>query len=219
MVRRVGVTAEAVAPAAQPSELAPEPPKVVEAPAPAPEPDPWRTFIQASAARQTANMLGTDSWVVVPSSRADDEFGQGAENVASTWHLLEPDYSGDGRDGTFDRDLATFPVERCRIIPEGSRIRMVLDHTINTQIGGPVKAHLDRDVYGADGRLVLLPWGTWMLGSFEPLTRQGDSRVQVAWERAIRPDGSTIALSETAAADVMGRPGLVGSACRRNAIG
>ena len=131
------------------------------------------------------------------------------------WHLGDPQYKGRKDDGSFDGDVSSFPVERCRIVPRDAMIRVVLDFELNTQIGGRVRAHADRDVYGPDGRIKLIPWGTKFIGEFEPLEADGSTKVEILWSRMTRDDGAAIALQKTAAHDIMGRPGLVGDVDNR----
>lgn len=132
------------------------------------------------------------------------------EELPPLYRLRDKEYPSD-----FKRDESTFPVERCRMIPSHYSIPLALDHSYNTQIGGKLIAHVTRDVYGPDGRLILLPQGTRFEGSATPLKKAGDSRVNAEFTLLTRNDGARIKMSNTYGADIMGRPGLVGEVDNR----
>lgn len=126
------------------------------------------------------------------------------------WKLEDQNYEGDASKGAFDKNVSTYPVERCRIIPTGTFIPLVLDSPINSQICGPVLAHVASDVYGPDGRIRLLKAGTGVEGACEPLDDPDASRIEVKFSKLTRPDGAVIELAEAQGADAMGQFGLVG---------
>src|SRR3546814_18680617 len=75
----------------------------------------------------------------------------------------------------------------------------------SSDLPGRVIAIVERHVYGADGRIPLLPKGTRIVCHYESLAKQGDSRLAGNSNRAIRPDGASIMLSDAAAADQVAR--------------
>jgi len=103
----------------------------------------------------------------------------------------------------------TYPVLRERVITEDRYIPAILENAVNSQIGGRVIAQVSKHVYGADGRLVLIPAGSRVVGSYEPLGRTGDTRLAVVWTRLLRPDGASVKM-EYEGADQMGRTALIG---------
>jgi type IV secretion system protein VirB10 len=117
----------------------------------------------------------------------------------------EEDYRVAGLPGI----VSTFPVDRSRVITADRYIPAVLENTLNSQLGGRAIAVVERHVYGADGRTVLLPAGSRVIGRFGSLGRAGTSRLGVVWSRILRPDGVSINI-EDEGADIMGRSGLPG---------
>jgi type IV secretion system protein VirB10 len=68
---------------------------------------------------------------------------------------------------------------------------------------------LDRDAYGEEGRIPLLPWGTRITGQPNPNVRKGQDRTFIATATAYRPDHVKIRL-DSPVADQLGSAGLDG---------
>ncbi|MFO1464335.1 MAG: type IV secretion system protein VirB10 [bacterium] len=94
-------------------------------------------------------------------------------------------------------------------ILQGKLIDAVMETAINSDLPGMVRAVISTDVYGESGRIVLLPQGTRLVGTYNSAIRKGQARVFVIWNRAIRPDGIEIALN-SGGTDTLGRAGIGG---------
>ncbi|MDR3126151.1 MAG: TrbI/VirB10 family protein [Rickettsiales bacterium] len=77
-------------------------------------------------------------------------------------------------------------------------------------------ATVERNVYGGDGRTIVIPTGSMLIGSSD-ITSAGEAtqsiaKITVNWERLIRPDGAEFNLEEIGAysADAQGRLGIAG---------
>ncbi|WP_162915206.1 TrbI/VirB10 family protein [Desertibaculum subflavum] len=127
------------------------------------------------------------------------------------WRLKDRDYRRD----KLGRDESTLPVDRHRMITADRYITAILENAINSQIPGRFIALVERNVYGADGRLALLPKGTRIICRYESLAKVGDTRLRTTCERALRPDGASILLTDAQAADQMARIGLIGDVDNR----
>ena len=149
----------------------------------------------AAAAAAAARRLGRGAAHVY----AEPKPGPEARAVS----LSDPDY-GPPKPGF------GLPVDRSRVITADRYIAGVLETGINSQLGGRAVAVVSRHVFGADDRLVLIPAGTRVIGHYQPLGAQGDTRLAITWTRLIRPDGAAIALEGLPAADQMGRGGMIG---------
>ena len=211
-VDRIALRGSGVGIAAKPT---PPPVAVKRITAPPARIDPAREAALARARRTLAGELQSPVVVFERSVSALETNASLPRADDSAWKLSDKTYGGSVEPSKFKGDQSTFPVERCRILSGDDFIPLVLAHTINSQIAGRVMAHVDRDVYGVDGRLVLIPRGTKFRGRFEPLQKQGDTRLTASWSRLTRPDGASIALTKTAAADAMGRTGLTGDVDNR----
>lgn len=94
-------------------------------------------------------------------------------------------------------------------VPQGAIISGVPETAINSDLPGYVRAVASRDVMGFDGRRVLIPCGSRLIGQYRSGLTAGQSRAFIIWTRLTRPDGVTISLGSSAT-DMLGRAGLGG---------
>lgn len=118
---------------------------------------------------------------------------------------VSPDYTDAGLPGI----VSSLPVGRYRVITADRYIPAVLENDIDSQLPGRTIAVVESNVYGSQGRTVLIPAGARVIGSYQVATKAGQARLEVNWSRIIRPDGVTINIDDVSA-DVMGRSGLPG---------
>jgi type IV secretion system protein VirB10 len=128
--------------------------------------------------------------------------------LSANWRLKDPDYRQ--HDPALPEDRSTLPVDRFRVITADRYIGAVLENAVNSQIPGRIVAVVERHVFGADGRLPLLPKGTRIICNYKNLAKVGESRLPVTCSRALRPDGASIQLTDAQGADQMARTGLIG---------
>lgn len=140
-------------------------------------------------------------------TRQDGGLTVETESIASApWHTpVDIDYAEAGLPGI----VSTFPVDRTRVITADRYIPAVLENTINSQLPGRAIAVVERNVFGSQGRTVLIPAGSRVIGHYKSLARYGEARLDIGWSRIIRPDGVAINV-DNQSADVMGRTGLPG---------
>jgi type IV secretion system protein VirB10 len=82
---------------------------------------------------------------------------------------------------------------------------------IDSEQPGLVTGQIREDVYDSkSGRYLLIPKGSRLIGVYSNGGSYGTSRVQVAWQRLIFPDTSSIDLLQMSGADVQGGGGLGG---------
>lgn len=99
--------------------------------------------------------------------------------------------------------------DRSRTIAQGKMISAILETAINTEFPGAVRGIVTRDVYGESGKMVLIPRGSRLYGSYSSQVRRGQARVLISWTRLLRPDGISLNIGLTAA-DQFGRAGIPG---------
>lgn len=113
------------------------------------------------------------------------------------------------------RTEPTYPVNLERVITQNMVINAVLESEIRSDLSSSnVVAKVDRDITGATGRNILMPAGSFIIGKYEPLKKQGDSRLAINFYRIITPDGIDIKLSSEGT-DVKGSAGLTGEVDNR----
>lgn len=94
-------------------------------------------------------------------------------------------------------------------IPQGTMIRGTLETAINSDLAGMVKAIIRRDVYSFDGRRILIPAGSSLVGDYKTGITRGQERIFIVWTRMIRADGVSMQLGSYGT-DALGRSGLTG---------
>jgi len=92
----------------------------------------------------------------------------------------------------------------------GTIIPAVLMQGIDSSVPGIARAQVSQNVWDAHGTHVLIPRGTVILGVYNTDIRFGDRRLQVAWNRLIFPNGTTLDISGAQGADQAGIAGISG---------
>jgi type IV secretory pathway VirB10-like protein len=95
------------------------------------------------------------------------------------------------------------------IITQGTMIPGVLETALSSDLPGFARAIVSRDVRSFDGRAVLIPRGSRLIGQYRSANSLGQQRVFVIWTRVIRPDGVSVQIGSPGA-DALGRGGLQG---------
>lgn len=95
------------------------------------------------------------------------------------------------------------------LVPEGTLIPGILETAVVSDLPGQMRAIVSQDVYSFDGRRVLIPTGTRLIGEYQSDIQTGQTRIFVVWTRMIRNDGVSVRLNSTGA-DSLGRSGMTG---------
>lgn len=98
---------------------------------------------------------------------------------------------------------------RRMLLPKGAFIDCTLETALDSTYEGMTTCIGASDVYGADGKVVLLERGTKYVGEQRGEPRQGQARVFVVWSEARTPTGVVVQLASPGT-DELGRNGLPG---------
>lgn len=80
---------------------------------------------------------------------------------------------------------------------------------INSDLPGHLIAQVSQNVYDtATGKDLLLPQGAKLFGAYDSRVVYGQSRVLIAWNRVIFPDGSSVTLGAMPGTDISGYAGF-----------
>ena len=94
-------------------------------------------------------------------------------------------------------------------IKAGWEIPALLEQALNSDLPGELKALVASNVYDtATGRYLLIPQGSRLVGIYNSRIGYGQDGVQVAWDRVIYPDGSSLDLSGMIGQDAHGFSGF-----------
>ncbi|CAL8481730.1 TrbI/VirB10 family protein [Caballeronia sp. S22] len=141
-------------------------------------------------ARQSAGMLGGASG------------DQGAQDANSRFVRS---VSGNGVPVSMASRVDDLPYK----VLQGEFIEAVLEPRAISDLPGQLCALIQRDVYGAQGRIKLIPWGSRVCGTYNAELRKGQDRLFVVWNTLRRPDGVQVAI-DSAGGDQLGTAGMGG---------
>lgn len=109
-----------------------------------------------------------------------------------------------------DRTAKARKIDRIdALVPEGTLIPGILETAIVSDLPGQIRAIVSQDVYSFDGRRVLIPTGTRLIGEYQSDIVRGQKRIFVIWTRMLRDDGVSVRL-DSIGTDSLGRSGLTG---------
>ena len=91
----------------------------------------------------------------------------------------------------------------------GSVIPAVLVSGINSDLPGPILAQVSQNVFdSATGKYLLVPQGSRLIGVYQNASAYGQQRVEIAWQRLIFPNTSSMNLPQMPGADQGGYAGF-----------
>lgn len=96
------------------------------------------------------------------------------------------------------------------LVAQGTFIRGVLETAIQSDLPGMVRAITSENVWSFDGRRVLIPAGSRLVGEYKSGMAQGQTRVFIVWTRLLRADGVSVQLASIGT-DELGRAGSAGT--------
>ncbi|MXO90965.1 TrbI/VirB10 family protein [Pontixanthobacter aquaemixtae] len=104
---------------------------------------------------------------------------------------------------------ATAMVNPATTVTQGTLIPAILETAIDTNVPGFVRAVVSQDVRSFDGKNVLVPRSSRLIGQYQSGLQNGQKRAYVIWTRLIRPDGVSVNL-QSPAVGFDGTTGLAG---------
>ncbi|MBB3175283.1 TrbI/VirB10 family protein [Methylorubrum rhodesianum] len=116
---------------------------------------------------------------------------------------------------TADADRKTVAPDRVQapasknVLQAGAVIPAAMITGIRSDLPGQITAQVTENVYDSPtGRILLVPQGTRIIGQYDNNVGFGQSRVLLAWNRLIFPNGRSIVLERQPGADAEGYAGL-----------
>ncbi|MHA6334129.1 TrbI/VirB10 family protein [Qipengyuania sp. CAU 1752] len=93
---------------------------------------------------------------------------------------------------------ATAMTNPATTVTQGTLIPAILETAIDTDVPGFVRAVVSQDVRSFDGKNVLVPRSSRLVGQYQSGVQAGQKRAYVVWTRLIRPDGASVNLQSPA---------------------
>jgi type IV secretory pathway VirB10-like protein len=104
---------------------------------------------------------------------------------------------------------ALTPLASPYTLSAGSIISASLITGLRSDLPGLVTAQVTENVYdSATGRILLIPQGARLVGSYDSVVAFGQTRALIVWQRIILPDGSSLRIDNVPATDPSGYAGL-----------
>lgn len=105
--------------------------------------------------------------------------------------------------------VASASFDPATTVTQGTLIPAILETAIDTDVPGYVRAVVSADVRSFDGRHVLAPRSSRLIGQYRSGLQGGQKRAYVIWTRLIRPDGVAVNIGSPAVG-FAGEAGLAG---------
>jgi type IV secretion system protein TrbI len=163
---------------------------------------------QASAAGARAAGRDPDAGVVRDTSQGASE----ADNDDRGTSRKKEGYAQFDKPGKKDRWLLDESLQAPRTRYElraGFVIPGIMLSGVNSELPGQIIAQVSQDVYDTPtGKYKLIPQGTRLVGVYDSKVQYGQSRVLVAWQRLVFPDGKAMDIGSMPGADSAGYSGF-----------
>jgi type IV secretory pathway VirB10-like protein len=132
--------------------------------------------------------------------------GGGTLEIAS---ISRAQGSASNSSATSDPCVTLHPAASPYTVMAGSVIPAVLVSGINSDLPGPILAQVSQNVFdSATGKSLLIPQGGRLIGTYRNASANGQQRVQIAWQRLIFPNTSSMDLPQMPGADQAGYAGF-----------
>ena len=125
-------------------------------------------------------------------------------------------FDGKQKDWGIAKTVSTWPVDMDMMILADKPIPAVIARSIDTEHEVPVTAFVERNVYAEDGRNIVIPAGSRLIGTCggedgnNSEESSASARITITWERLIMPNGVMFNMSNAKSADAQGRGGVLG---------
>ena len=135
-------------------------------------------------------------------------------NAVITSGYSAESYTGWQDDWKITKQVSTLRVDMSNMITADKPIPAVLARSLVSLGGAPVTAIVERNIYGDSGRNVIIPAGSKIIGGLQTVdsasrfdATTGGVKIDISWERIIRPDGIAFFISSSHTGDAQGRGG------------
>lgn len=143
--------------------------------------------------------------------RSNMQVGKISSNIsADEFDGMQKNWDAEG----ISKAISSWRVDLSEMIFADKPIPAVIARSIDSNNPTPVTAFVERNIYAEEGRKIIIPAGSRIMGTLGSLTGTTETtsqsaKVQITWERLIRPDGSLFVFSGVTG-DAQGRGGALG---------
>lgn len=184
-----------------PAEPEPEPAPVPEAPKPKPKPAPVQ---EQKIVADIIEQVETEDEDLL--EKREMKRKSPIQLIGGNLEKKEPESEGETEQITSFKKRGDLNY----LLGKGKVIDVVTESAINSDYVSEVRAVVIRNVYSESGKVVLIPKGTRVFGTFSVSASDGaEGRVSISWNRMDLASGYTLTLSGDAI-DNLGRKGVMG---------
>lgn len=177
-----------------------------------------REVDEVRAARQSALLVQSSKDRLAVAFATDTTMAQPREPNGQPASGMQSDANGQAEKVEFIKGLgmgsSTNPHELAAspspyLLSAGSVIAASLITGLRSDLPGLVSGVVTENVYDSQtGRVLLIPQGSRLVGSYDSQVTFGQQRALLVWQRIIWPDGSSLALDNMPGTDAAGYAGL-----------
>jgi type IV secretion system protein VirB10 len=155
-----------------------------------------------------AGAQGTGEGPAIPaeeSPRENSSAGQAAAQTVGQRMSFRRSRQGGATENPARLSMPSSPY----VVQAGSVIPAALITGIQSDLPGQITAQVTQNVFDSlTGRVLLIPQGARLVGTYDSDIVAGQNRVLLAWDRLIFPDGRSLDLARQPGADASGMAGL-----------
>ena len=114
------------------------------------------------------------------------------------------------------KNVSTYRVDMSNMILADKPIPAVLARSVDgNHTDTPLTAYVERNIYAEDGRNIIIPAGSRVIGKVNSIPSDNQNplsnavKVDISWERLIRPDGIAFKFNSATTGDAQGRGGAL----------
>lgn len=158
------------------------------------------SFLSVIAAEDPNGQVEKIHFVTVGKISPDaDKSGPVADKSSSAADTLDPNIST----SFIQRPMSPYQLMAGTVIP------CTLITGVNSDLPGHVLGQVSQNIYNTvNGKYLVIPQGTKILGEYDSNVNYGQSRVLIVWTRLIFPNGSSLTLDRLEGMDMSGYNGL-----------
>ena len=123
-------------------------------------------------------------------------------------------YTGWQDDWGVNKQISTLRVDMSNVITADKPIPAVLARSLISIGSAPITAIVERNIYADQGRNVIIPAGSRIIGGLQEVDSNsrfdgttGGVKIEITWDRIIRPDGIAFMIGSSTTGDAQGRGG------------
>lgn len=165
-----------------------------------------KDFVERLQASQMVDAGGSRSVTTTGTTEAHASSAQSNAMISNDQNTAYLDHVSEARP---ERSFAERFGPQPYLIGQGKFIFATLSVAINSDLPGQVSAMVNQNIYGEQGRKILIPRGSRLVGEYRSGLAVNQSRLFIVWTRVIQPNGISVMIGSEGT-DALGQAGATG---------